>query len=458
MKTMKYFQRLLIWLLVFIIAVPPPVFAQDGKADVKKFSQEEMDQMMAPIALYPDSLLAQIFIAATYPLEVVMADRWVKQNKDLAPDQLNAALDKQPWDASVKALVPFPTVLSMMSEKADWTQRVGDAFLAQETDVMDTVQKLRKKAAEAGNLKTTEQQKVIVEKEGIRIEPANSQVVYVPVYDPWWVYGPWWWPGYPPYVVYRYPPGAVIAAGVIWFGVGLLVGAFWGHGWGYWDWGHRHVFVNVDRTININRRDIHVTNIKTEPWRHDLSHRRGVAYRDQVTRERFGQVNRAEVEKRRSFRGFEGNWIEKNASRSGITTKKAARPGIASRADAGAGKIDRPEAPGKFGAVTRKAARPDVAGKTDAGTRRIERPDSSLGRQTDRPYGKSAVEGSRRGNAFEGIGQGTEVRRQSVWGRESLSSPGFGRGSGGGVVSGGAGDGGPRGGGIGGGFHRGGNR
>ncbi len=170
-----------------------------------QFSQEQLDQILAPIALYPDSLLAQIFIASTYPLEVVVADRWANQNKNLKGDELNTALGKQPWDASVKALVPFPDVLSMMSQKLDWTQMVGDAFLAQQADVMDTVQKLRKRASGAGNLKSTEQQKVIVEQEIIRIEPANPSMVYVPVYDPLWVYGPWWWPYYPPYAVYPYP-------------------------------------------------------------------------------------------------------------------------------------------------------------------------------------------------------------------------------------------------------------
>ena len=198
MNTLKSFQNMLIWLLVLLLAIPSPVFAQEGKATPKRFSQEELDQVLAPIALYPDSLLAQVFIASTYPLELVMADRWVKQNKDLKGEALNNALSKQPWDASVKALVPFPDVLTMMSQKLDWTQKVGDAFLEQQADVMDTVQKLRKRAADAGNLKSTEQQKVIVEQEVIRVEPVNPQVVYVPVYDPWWVYGPWWWPAYPP--------------------------------------------------------------------------------------------------------------------------------------------------------------------------------------------------------------------------------------------------------------------
>ena len=161
MKTKKIFIRTLIWLLILLTVTPLWVFAQDQPA-TKKFKQEELDQMLAPIALYPDSLLAQILMAATYPLEVVVADRWAKANKNLKGDQLNDALDKKDWDPSVKALVPFPQVLSMMSERLEWTQKLGDAFLDQQDEVMDTVQKLRAKAEAAGNLKDTEEQKVIV--------------------------------------------------------------------------------------------------------------------------------------------------------------------------------------------------------------------------------------------------------------------------------------------------------
>ncbi len=159
--------------------------------------------MLAPIALYPDSLLAQIFMASTYPLEVVQADRWAKQNKNLTGDALTAALEKQPWDPSVKSLINFPQVLAMMSEKLDWTQKLGDAFLAQEKDVMASVQTLRKKAYDAGNLKTTKEQKVVVEQETIVIESASPQVVYVPTYNPTVVYGTWAYPAYPP--AYYYP-------------------------------------------------------------------------------------------------------------------------------------------------------------------------------------------------------------------------------------------------------------
>ena len=178
MLTWKAFRHAVAWCLVLLIALPPPLFAQAGKADAgtppRTFSQAELDQLLAPIALYPDSLLAQVLIAATYPLEVVMAERWARENRHLPSDQWHAALAKQPWDASVKALVPFPDVLEMMSRNLDWTHKVGDAFLAQQADVMDTVQRLRKRAHDAGNLTSTAQQKVIVEREIIRVEPATT--------------------------------------------------------------------------------------------------------------------------------------------------------------------------------------------------------------------------------------------------------------------------------------------
>jgi hypothetical protein len=165
----------------------------------KTFKQEELDQMLAPIALYPDDLLSQILMASTYPLEIVQAARWTNQNKDLKGDALTEALEKQDWDASVKSLVNFPDVLSKMNESLEWTQKLGDAFLAQQKQVMDTIQMLRKKAQEAGNLKDSPQQKVVVEKETIIIQPAQPETIYVPSYNPAVVYGAWWWPLFPPF-------------------------------------------------------------------------------------------------------------------------------------------------------------------------------------------------------------------------------------------------------------------
>ena len=161
-----FITRALIGIVVFVM-IPYGAFAQDAAPTaepVVTFSQQELDQMLAPIALYPDSLLAQVLIAATYPDQVMEADRWLKQNPDLKGDALNDALDTMNWDLSVKALAPFPQVLAMMAQEPDWTQRMGEAFLAQQADVMDSVQKLRQKAQAAGNLKTTAEQKVVVER------------------------------------------------------------------------------------------------------------------------------------------------------------------------------------------------------------------------------------------------------------------------------------------------------
>ena len=251
MKIRKPFAKILAVFLTFLLLVPQVVVAQSESKE-KPFKQEELDQLLAPIALYPDSLLAQIFMAATYPLEVVQAGKWTKANQNLKGDALAAALEKQDWDPSVKSLVNFPQVLDMMNEKLDWTQKLGDTFLAQQKEVMDTVQKLRAKAEAQGNLKTTDQQKVVVEKETqtIIIESANPQVVYVPTYNPTVVYGTWWYPAYPPY--YYYPPGYAAGAALFSFGVGVAVGAAWGYAWGGCNWRGGDVNIDINRNTNIN--------------------------------------------------------------------------------------------------------------------------------------------------------------------------------------------------------------
>lgn len=278
----------------------------------KTFSQEELDQLLAPIALYPDSLLAQILMASTYPLEVVRAERWVKENENLQGDALAKALEQQSWDPSVKSLVNFPQVLTMMNEKLDWTQKLGDAFLAQQKDVMAAVQKLRAKAQEQGNLESSEQQKVIVEKETqtIIIEPADPQVVYVPTYNPTVVYGSWWYPSYPPY--YYYPPTYVPGAALFSFGAGVAMGAAWGYAWGGCHWGHGEVDVDFNRNVNFNsninraRYQNNYTNIQGNrgSWQHNPAHRQGVNYRDQGTAQRYNQGAAArDVQSREQFRG-----------------------------------------------------------------------------------------------------------------------------------------------------------
>ena len=239
----SYLAFLMCFLLAGTVwAVPQQGFAQGNDGSAPQYSQAQLEQMVAPIAAYPDSLLSQILMAATYPLEVVQAARWAKNNHMLKGDQLQAALDQQSWDPSVKSLVYFPDVLKRMNENLDWTQDLGNAFLAQQSDVMAAVQGLRRKAMESGNLKTTQQQKVVVQKDIIEVVPADPQVIYVPAYDPMVFYGPTW--SYPTYAYPAMmvpPPGYVATASLLSFGAGVAVGACM---FGGFNWGGGGVYVN----------------------------------------------------------------------------------------------------------------------------------------------------------------------------------------------------------------------
>jgi hypothetical protein len=245
-----------------VMSAPCQVFAQGEEGPPVSFSEQELDQMLAPVALYPDSLLAQILIAATFPNQVMDANNWMKGHPGMGRDQLNAELDRMDWDMSIKALAPFPQVLDMMAQQLEWTQRLGEAFLAQQADVMDAVQRLRRKAEQAGNLRTTAQQRVVVADDYVEIQPVTPEVVYIPRYDPAVVYGTWWWPSYPPLVYYPVWPGVVVApvVGVYGFWGSVAVGPAWGWGWGSWGWGSHNVYVNVNRTVNINTRNVTVIN------------------------------------------------------------------------------------------------------------------------------------------------------------------------------------------------------
>ena len=216
--------------------------APDTQAQAPPYAQqspEQLQQLVAPIALYPDSLVAQILAASTFPEEVVEADRWVQANPDLKGDALGKAVDQQPWDPSVKALAAFPAVLGNMDKNLSWTSSLGDAYYNQQPDVMDAVQVMRRKAQDAGNLKTTPQEVVKAEGPNIDIEPADPDVVYVPAYDPWLVYGypVVAWPGWYPY------PGIWFGGPYLSFGIGFPIGWYGGFGWGWGHWGfdwHNH--------------------------------------------------------------------------------------------------------------------------------------------------------------------------------------------------------------------------
>ena len=244
--------------------LPPKPPAETAPPEEKKLDNGQLEQLVAPIALYPDDLIAQVLMASTYPLEIVEAARWAKkpENAKLKGEALDKALAAQSWDTSVKSLVPFPTVLTNMDEKLDWTQQLGDAFLEQQKDVMDSIQRLRKKAQDAGNLKSNEQQTVKVETapdpvtktetQVIIIEPANPQVVYVPTYQPTVVYGTWGYPAYPPYY-WPAPPGAYFASGFFWGAAIGVSAAYWGGASCGWHSGDIDINNNTD--INIDRGD-----------------------------------------------------------------------------------------------------------------------------------------------------------------------------------------------------------
>jgi hypothetical protein len=245
-----------------------PLRAQTNAADeTSSFNTEQLDALLAPIALYPDALLTQILMASTEPLQIVEAKRWLDDpaHAGLTGDALTKALAAQDWDPSVKSLIPFPTVLSMMNGKLDWTQQLGFAFATQQADVLDSVQRLRRQAQAAGHLQSTPQQTVTAQADAVVIQPANPQTVYVPVYDPAVVYGAWPYPATPP-VILPPPPGyalgSALATGLA-FGAGIAVtAALWNLATPNWGWrgpGYGGVNVNVNRwnTVNVNRPPLH---------------------------------------------------------------------------------------------------------------------------------------------------------------------------------------------------------
>jgi len=317
--------------LLWMVAHPSSARAQDaaaGQASAQAaFPQEKLDSLLAPIALYPDELLAQTLMASTYPLDVVEAARFVKANRELKGDALDQEVLKKNWDPSVQSLTAFPQVLEMMDDKIEWTQELGDAFLSNKQQVMATVQGLRQKADASGNLQSNEQQKVVKEQTTIIIEPAQPDVVYVPTYNPTVVYGSWWAPMYPPYYwpppAYYYPGGAFVA-GAIGFGIGWAIGNnHWG--WGDVDWDRGDININIDRdnTFINNNKDFK-NKVSNGTWNHDPSQRKGVSYRDNATRERFQKSDPGAVASRRDARGFEG-----------AGTRDAQRPGGTDRTSAG---------------------------------------------------------------------------------------------------------------------------
>ena len=377
-----------------------------------KIPPDQLDSLIAPIALYPDPMLAQVLAASTYPLEVIQLQQWLEKHRDLKDKALADAVAKQPWDPSVQALAALPDVVKRLADDIQWTTDLGNAFLAQQNDVMDAVQRMRKKAQDSGNLKSNEQQKVetkVVEsKQVIVVEQANPQVVYVPSYNPTVVYGPPVYP-YPP--IYYPPPGYYAAGMAISFGVGVAMGAMWSGGWGWGcGWGNNNVTINnynnFNRNTNINGGNrVNAQGNRTGNWQHNPQHRGGTPYSNRSTADRYGGTARGD---------------------SATARQASARQNQAQRTDRSQGG-NRPNQ-GQLGGQQRAGDR-----SAGAGERGANRASGGGGdRIGDRSVSRDS--GASRSNALGGASNGMSgnaARASSTRGSASMGSRG-GRGGGGG--------------------------
>ncbi len=453
---MRRLQRWFIGWLCLGLAVCLPATAQT------KLDNAQLDQLMAPVALYPDSLLSQILMGATYPDDVAAAAKWSAAHTSESGDKAVKAVEGESWDPSVKSLVAFPSVMDMMGRQPDWVKSVGDAFLAQPDAVMDSVQRLRAQAQKAGNLKSTPQQKVTSsttnDKTVVVIEPADPQVVYVPSYNPTVVYGTWAYPSYPPYY-YPPPPGSVFATSLVaGIGFGLGVAAV-NSMWGGFDWGHNDVDIDVNRynNINVNQRiDRNNINNNRTTWQHNPANRGNTPYADQASRQRFDSQRQAGVQNRaqgqggrapgaaaapnsrdaareRAAQSFEGRTGQ---SIPGHSEPGAGRGQGAGRGDAAAGRGQgqgQRAAQGGQGGQGGQGARDRAQGGGQAQHNRPSTSASTLDRQAaaqrqraDEAAARDRGRASNSANALSGAGNGDQMRQQHS--RSEMSRGGGGGG------------------------------
>ncbi|HWC20154.1 MAG TPA: DUF3300 domain-containing protein [Terriglobales bacterium] len=434
--------RKLIALICVALILPGEtlIWAQDDQQQAK-IPNDQLDSLVAPIALYPDPLLAQTLAASTYPLEIIQLQQWLDKNKNLKDKALVDAVQKQDWDASVEAMAAFPDVVKQMSDNVKWTTDLGNAFLAQQGDVMDAVQRMRAKAKDTGNLKSSEQQKVetkvIENKSVVVIEPAKPDVIYVPSYNPTVVYGA---PAYP-YPPISYPPPGYYAAGMaISFGVGMMMGAAWGGccGWNTGWGGNNNIYVNNNnnfvRNSNYNNRQ-NVNNINNRQsanrggntWQHNPRHRGGTPYSNNRVASQYGGTTRG------ASQGARQANARQNIQQSGLRSQG----GAADRGNRGAQAGNRAQNSGlrDGGGGGGRAS----AGATDRGAGGGFGGGSGGDRVGNRSVSQS---GSSRGSgAFGGSGgglSGSSARASSQRGSSSFSGGGGGRSSGGGFSGGGS--------------------
>jgi hypothetical protein len=274
-----------------LLAQQAPAATPAAPEQAAGLSPDQLDSLVAPIALYPDPLLAQTLAASTYPLEIIQLQQWLAKNPNLKDQALVDAVAKQPWDPSVQSMAAFPDVVKRLADDIQWTTDLGNAVLAQQGDVMDAAQRMRKKAKDKGALETNEQQKVetqVVEtKEVIVIQSASPEVIYVPSYSPTVVYGPPVYP-YPPIYYPPYPPGAAFVS----FSFGVMMGAAWGGSCCGCGWGGNDIDINVDN--NFNRNNINSGNRGSGNWQHNSQHRGGAPYADKATANKYGGTARGD--------------------------------------------------------------------------------------------------------------------------------------------------------------------
>ena len=405
-------------------------------AEAAKIPNDQLDSLVAPIALYPDPLLAQVLAASTYPLEIIQLQQWLEKNKNLKDKALADAVAKQPWDSSVQAMAPLPDLVKRLGDDIQWATDLGNAFLAQQSDVMDAVQRMRAKAKDTGNLKSSEQvkveTKVIESKSVVVIQQANPEVVYVPSYNPTVVYGPPVYP-YPP--VYYPPPGYYAAGMAISFGVGMAMGAAWGGGWGNCGWGgnnditinnnnnfNRNTNVNGGNRTNVNggnRNNVNSGNRGgSGSWNHNPQHRGGAPYSNQATANKFGGSARGDSMSNRQADARQRQQQGGNRASDGAGDRGSNRAGASDRGGnrASAGGADS----NRGGGGDRGGNRASAGGM-----------DSNRGGGGDRVGNRSVSSGSgAKGGAFGGSSGGASSARASS--SRGSSSMGGSRGGGGG--------------------------
>ena len=400
--------RILLGALALVLAMPVSCFAQDNSyapppdgsyappesaPQQAAFSPEQLDQLTAPVALYPDPLLSQVLMASTYPLEIVDASRWVQAqgNSPLQGNALASALMQQPWDPSVKSLVSVPQVLNMMDNNLQWTEQLGNAFLGQQDQVMDSVQHLRQMAQASGHLVSTPQETVADNEGAVEIQPADPQQMYVPYYNTTVVYGAWPYPGYAPYYFPPYPGAIYTTVDGIGFGFAIgLLPAYWG--WNYWDWRDHRIDIDDRRFAAINR---------GQPpsggtvWAFDPAHRHNVPYANPALRVQYqGSANR-------EYRGF-------------TSAPQAATPSAQGRGEASYNTGAERAVPVQQHGTT--VTQPGVQPQSQRVTPQAQREGFAQARPVSVPRVQAAP-------AFESFARGPDVREQSQRGAYSRATP-----------------------------------